>query len=321
MWARKRYVVVSYHFPGCPRAPGVRGYNRSLTISARVTYEMLTAVPLSFFTIEIPPNLPGPFYNWYEGLSSSQVRDAHDFVKDVIEDDDPFDGVIGFSQGASLILSILYHHEICHPDRPPPFRFAIFFCAVLSISPDPMFNADIVAKYSRYYKRVKHDEESGKDKATMEELEREAFPQDDNGAAAVTHKLSRLKNHRAILLLPGQKAALAKELFALVRQLVDNSTEHDHASRTQWNTRGGMEGFPRVYHPMVNRQRISIPTVHIIGRSDPLRPHSELQARLCSKGLTRVVEFEGVHKVPHRMNDVQAVLKAVEWAIRMAQMR
>ncbi|KAL4744095.1 serine hydrolase-domain-containing protein [Aspergillus similis] len=233
---------------------------------------------------EIPPNMPGPFYNWYDGLSSSQVRDAHDFVKDVVEDEGPFDGVIGFSQGASLALPILYHHEICHPDRPPPFRFAIFFCAVLSISPDPMFNADIITKYSRYYEQVKRDEESEKDKATMEEIER--------------------GNHRAILLLPGQKAALVKELFTLVRQLVDNGAEHDHAARTQWNTRGGMEGFPRVYHPLVNTQRISIPT-----------------ARLCSKGLTRVVEFEGVHKVPHRMNDLQAVLKAVEWAMRMAQMR
>ncbi|OJJ65680.1 hypothetical protein ASPBRDRAFT_189858 [Aspergillus brasiliensis CBS 101740] len=269
---------------------------------------------------ENPPNLPGPFYNWYEGLSSSQVRDAHDLIQDVIEDDGPFDGVIGFSQGASLALSMLYHHEICHPDRPPPFRFAIFFCAVLSISPDPMFNADIIAKYSRYYRQVKHKEEGEKDKTTMEELQRASLLQDNN-RSAVTHKLSRLKNHRAILLLPGQKAALVKEILALVRQLVDNSAEHDHAARTQWNTRGGMEGFPRVYHPLVNMQRISIPTVHIIGRSDPLRPHSELEARLCSKGLTRVVEFEGVHKVPHRMNDVQAVLKAVEWAMRMAQMR
>ncbi|KAL4877348.1 serine hydrolase-domain-containing protein [Aspergillus karnatakaensis] len=269
---------------------------------------------------EVPRNVPGPFYNWYDGLSSSQARDAHDLVKDVIEDDGPFDGVIGFSQGASLALSILYHHEIRHPDRPPPFRFAIFFCAVLSISPDPMFNADLVAKYSRYYKRVKHDEESEKHKTTMAELERGDFIEDGNRGTA-THKLSRLKNHRAILLLPGQKAALVKELFALVRQLVDHGAEHDLAARTQWNTRGGMEGFPRVYHPLVNTQRIPIPTVHIIGRSDPLRRHSELQARLCSKELTRVVEFEGVHKVPHRMNDVQAVLKAVEWAMRMAQMR
>ncbi|KAL7650347.1 hypothetical protein ACMYSQ_012145 [Aspergillus niger] len=176
-----------------------------------------------------PSNLPGHFYNWYEGLSSSQVRDAHDLVKDVIEDDGPFDGVIRFSQGALLTLSILYHHEICHLDRPPLFRFAIFFCAVLSISPDPMFNADIVAKYAEYYKQVKHYEESEKDTTRREELERGAFLQDDN-RAAVTHKLSRVKNHRAILLLPSQKAALVKDIFSLVHQQVDNSAEHNHAA-------------------------------------------------------------------------------------------
>ncbi|PYI30057.1 hypothetical protein BP00DRAFT_426927 [Aspergillus indologenus CBS 114.80] len=76
---------------------------------------------------------------------------------DVIEAEGPFDGVIGFSQGASLALSILYHHEISHPSRPPPFRFAVFFCAVLSISPDPMFNKDLISKYARYYKQAKQD--------------------------------------------------------------------------------------------------------------------------------------------------------------------
>ncbi|KAL3479545.1 serine hydrolase FSH [Aspergillus californicus] len=267
---------------------------------------------------EIPPSMPGPFHNWYDGLSSSQVREAHDFVMDVIEDEGPFDGVIGFSQGAALALSILYHHEICHPNRPPLFRFAIFFCAVLSISPDPMFNSDIISKYFRYYKQVKQDEASENDKATMDDEFERSFSQDDKNA---THKLSRLKNHRAMLLLPGQKAALVRELFTLVRQLVENAADHDYAAKTQWKTRGGIEEFPRVYHPLINTQRVSVPTVHIIGRSDPLRRHSELQARLCSKSLTRIVEFEGVHKVPHKMNDLQAVLKAVEWAMRVAQMR
>jgi hypothetical protein len=140
--------------------------------------------------------MPGPFYNWYNGLSSSQVRDAHELVIDVIEDEDFFDGVIGVSQGASLALSILYHHEKCHPNRPPPFRFAIFFCAVLSISPEPMFNSDIISKYSWYHKQVKQDESGENEKATMEELER-GFFQDDKSAM---HKPSRFKNHRAMLL-------------------------------------------------------------------------------------------------------------------------
>ncbi|RAK74688.1 uncharacterized protein BO72DRAFT_470695 [Aspergillus fijiensis CBS 313.89] len=266
----------------------------------------------------IPPDMPGPFYNWYDGLSSSQVKEAHDLVMDVIEAEGPFDGVIGFSQGASLALSILYHHEIIHPHRPPPFRFAVLFCAVLSISPDPMFNKDLIGKYARYYKQAKQDKRESDEKkdddppTTGEPFELGLFhPQDES---ATHKKASRLKNHhhhhhRAMLLLPGQKAALVRELVTLVRQLAEHGGDHNHAARTQWNTRGGGE------------RRISIPTVHIIGRSDPLRRHGELQARLCSKNLTRVVEFEGAHKVPHKGNDLQAVLRAVEWAMRMAQMR
>ncbi|KIA75493.1 hypothetical protein HK57_00042 [Aspergillus ustus] len=270
--------------------------------------------------------MSGPFYNWYDGLSSSQVREAHELVTDVIEDEGPFDGVIGFSQGASLAISMLYHHEICHPNRPPPFRFAIFFCAVLSISPDAMFNSDVIRKYARYYhKQAKQNDDAV---GTMEELAERvsgggvSFQDDDDDKTTTAQKPSRLRthHHRAMLLLPGQKAALVKELFALVRQLVDIGADHDQAAQTQWKTRGGLEGFPRVYHPLINTQRISIPTVHIIGRSDPLRRQSELQARLCSKSVTRIVEFEGAHKVPHKMNDLQGVLKAVEWAMRVAQM-
>ncbi|KAL2820817.1 serine hydrolase FSH [Aspergillus cavernicola] len=254
---------------------------------------------------ELPASTKGPFYNWYDGLSSSNVKAAHDLVLEVIEDEGPFDGVIGFSQGASLALSILYHHEITRPHQPPLFRFGVFFCAVLSISPDVQFNTEVISRYTRYYKSVEEEEEKDDD-STMDDFK----------------LLSPTPTHRATLLLPGQKRALVKDVIGLVRQLVKTGADHDdNASRKQWKTRGGEEGFPRVYHPLVNKARISIPTVHSIGRSDPLRRQSELQARLCNKGLTRVIEFQGAHKVPSNMNDLQAVVFAVEWAMRMAQMR
>jgi pimeloyl-ACP methyl ester carboxylesterase len=219
--------------------------------------------------------------------------------------------VIGFSQGASLALSILYHHEINQPHKPPPFRFAVFICSVLSVSPDPEFNADIIAKYSRYYRLSDESglEEKGENSNEEEEEEEEK-----------TSKFKKGPRHRVMLLLPGQKRALANDMVGFLRQLSDKAADNGTAQKL-WAQRGGDEGFPRFYHPLVNKQRISIPSVHIIGRSDPLRRQSELQARLCSKSLTRVVEFHGGHGVPRTLSDLQSVAFEIERAIRMAQLR
>ncbi len=54
------------------------------------------------------------------------VRNAFENVYRVIREQGPFDGVLGFSQGASCLTGFLVHHE-----PPPPqtelFRFAVLF--------------------------------------------------------------------------------------------------------------------------------------------------------------------------------------------------
>ncbi|KAI9736148.1 MAG: hypothetical protein M1834_001032 [Cirrosporium novae-zelandiae] len=78
----------------------------------------------------------GPYYSFYpflyktDGLPRETVAEAHALVQEVIEDEGPFDGIIGFSQGAALAASILIHHAQEHPLDPPYalFRCAIFIC-------------------------------------------------------------------------------------------------------------------------------------------------------------------------------------------------
>lgn len=54
------------------------------------------------------------------------VKNAFENVYRVIKEEGPFDGVLGFSQGASCLTGFLIHHQ-----APPPqselFRFAILF--------------------------------------------------------------------------------------------------------------------------------------------------------------------------------------------------
>ncbi|KAF4216629.1 hypothetical protein CNMCM8980_006511 [Aspergillus fumigatiaffinis] len=161
----------------------------------------------------------GPFYCWYESLSCGEVKTASDLVWDIIDEEGPFDGVIGFSQGASLALSILYHHQINRPHQPPPFRFAVFLCSVLSISPDPKFNADIIDKYSRYYRPS--DEPGLEDNMANISEENDEVEEDKNS------KMKKVPKRRVMLLLPGQKKALADNVVALVRQLSGNQQRGD----------------------------------------------------------------------------------------------
>ncbi len=59
----------------------------------------------------------------------SQLRDAYDFLYGVIRDRGPFDGVIGFSQGAVMSVALMLHHAATHPDAPPDdlFKFVVLF--------------------------------------------------------------------------------------------------------------------------------------------------------------------------------------------------
>jgi hypothetical protein len=80
----------------------------------------------------------GPYYSWFPTPSENMVvnyesaKPSLDFVQEIIEEDGPFDGIMGFSEGAGLALALLLRHSIDHPLDPSYaiFKFAIFFSCV-----------------------------------------------------------------------------------------------------------------------------------------------------------------------------------------------
>lgn len=55
---------------------------------------------------------------------------AEQDILDIAEQDGPFDGILGYSQGATLAAQAILRHEQQHPHALPsekPFRFGIFF--------------------------------------------------------------------------------------------------------------------------------------------------------------------------------------------------
>ncbi|KAK0118210.1 hypothetical protein ONS95_012514 [Cadophora gregata] len=59
------------------------------------------------------------------------MEEAVHFVQEVVEEDGPFDCVIGFSQGASVAAAYIAHCEKDPTVLDLPFRMAVFICAAL----------------------------------------------------------------------------------------------------------------------------------------------------------------------------------------------
>ena len=66
--------------------------------------------------------------------SKDSCEEAYELLYSVIEEEGPFDGVIGFSHGATLAFQFLLQHAKKNPLEPD---FALFRCAVFMAGPPP----------------------------------------------------------------------------------------------------------------------------------------------------------------------------------------
>ncbi|GLA04570.1 hypothetical protein AnigIFM60653_004625 [Aspergillus niger] len=67
----------------------------------------------------------GPYFSFFNLPIASQIYDAFELIDQALEYDGPFDGIMGFSQGASVAASYLLRNQGAHL----PFKCAVFFCA------------------------------------------------------------------------------------------------------------------------------------------------------------------------------------------------
>lgn len=81
------------------------------------------------------------------------------------------------------------------------------------------------------------------------------------------------------------------------------------------------EEFPRFFHPVYTEERISIPTVHVIGsdESSAVKRLAEIAKALCEREKVIAVIHRGAHEIPHKTEGVEAVARAIEKANFMGQ--
>ena len=244
----------------------------------------------------------------------------------MIEDEGPFDGVLGFSQGSALATTMLLQHEINHPNDPPPFSFAILFSNFLVVSPDAKFaqkeydfaqkhNSNTVLRALKGLKLMEADEKEG-DEDTLRREMIEKIEKLSGKKISSTAPKSRIE-----LLRGSKRAALVYEIFdALATSARVGALYHKKvADLLPDNIDGGLDTMPRIFHPLLLSERVKVPTAYIIGRSDPFLKQDAIARRLFDKDNTRFVEHSGGHDVPRLDRDVKAAVAAAQWAIQRAQ--
>ncbi|KAE8150833.1 hypothetical protein BDV25DRAFT_171872 [Aspergillus avenaceus] len=73
---------------------------------------------------------PGPYYSYHGVPIPEDVWRAYNFIMDVVQEEGPFDGVIGFSQGAQMAATIIAHEAMINPQA-DVFKFAVFLSAIM----------------------------------------------------------------------------------------------------------------------------------------------------------------------------------------------
>ncbi|KAK0629920.1 serine hydrolase FSH [Bombardia bombarda] len=72
-------------------------------------------------------------YVWWPKPTINSIRGAHKWLIDYIDEHGPYDAVVCFSQGCSLIGSFLLYHYRETPEEELPFKAAIFICGGLPL--------------------------------------------------------------------------------------------------------------------------------------------------------------------------------------------
>lgn len=80
--------------------------------------------------VEIRNIFAGPFFTWYSpGFGGHTLEEAKADLMDFIESEGPFDACLGFSQGGSLLASVIMDHQRRNPFGPSLFKLAVFLCS------------------------------------------------------------------------------------------------------------------------------------------------------------------------------------------------
>ncbi|KAL6237884.1 hypothetical protein BDW75DRAFT_202930 [Aspergillus navahoensis] len=282
-----------------PKILCLHGHGTSAHIFKSQTASFRRTLPASyvfdFISAPFPsPPAPGikaiypdsPTYTWFREPTPSGLRDAHRYVLEYMQKHGPYDAVMGFSQGCSLIASMaLYNsHDRWNAKGEDgsrgemPFKAAIFICGGI-----PLY--------------------------ALRDMDLPVSEEAEN----ISKETGQLLNSTATELstLASNTSLIQRGVGLWDNNVTSNALVHDPTSRPSRHDIFGLDftSFP-------SWAKIDMPTVHVYGGKDPRWPAGIQLAEFC----TDRVEFDhgGGHDIPRgsavsgRIGEmIQDVLKRV----------
>ncbi|KAH7041157.1 serine hydrolase-domain-containing protein [Microdochium trichocladiopsis] len=218
----------------------------------------------------------GPYLAWHRRSFSDEVEEAHGFLSSIVSEDGPYDGVIGFSQGAGMAAGLLIaastwggEAAAAAQGAAPPFRFAIFLCSQLPLATSwaaaavgsSAFLADLTDEALEYERRPAMAEFLGLTDSERA-VGRDTPPGCGNGGGRKIYR------------------------YGLGPLEAPAESQTGHAGRTGGGDGGG--------GPLVG-----VPTLHLVSPADGFEPFGRQVASLCDPARARLVSSPSGHMVPH----------------------
>lgn len=223
----------------------------------------------------VPDYVPGPFYSHTQGYSPAEMTQAVEYLEDLIEEEGPFDGIFGFSQGAAMTLTYLYQQQQT-VISPLPVKFACLFSAAMPCSPDFSIGDDIISNLLD----LKYD---------------------------ITD-LARSNGQNLGL-------AEQEFVDVLQQTVVDATSHDPNFPWTDLDVyrNGKSDAVPRVMYPSVLAQKIQIPTIHVWGQNDfgYMIKMAEVARSICEESMAKTVLHGGLHDIPKGQPEIKAVLRSI----------
>lgn len=263
---------------------------------------------LAEVTKEFSRTFSKPYFAYYPGTKGESIQKAHELVSAAIDaEDEPFDGIIGFSQGAALAISYLMHHQTHNPDMPLPFQFGVLFSAGASISPDPEYKQ---VEIMSFLTKLTSDDIQGLHSGLVDQ-----------------HSYSTAEQMEGFEKLTPQERLIASTLMRHACGLVGSRRSLSiKDSNAFWDgtkaTDITLDDFPRFFHPIYTTERIAIPTVHISGAydSEEIAMLAAVNRELCSGGKMEIIRHDGHHEIPRKPKEVERIVSAIKRAAYVGQL-
>ncbi|KAI1214241.1 serine hydrolase FSH [Annulohypoxylon truncatum] len=74
-----------------------------------------------------------PHFKFYDKEEAEDIRKAGEWLATKLDSDGPYDGLIAFSQGVTVVSGFLLYRQWYDPELSPAFKFAIFISGSISL--------------------------------------------------------------------------------------------------------------------------------------------------------------------------------------------